>query len=147
MNDNILGIRTLVDSFFDGETTLDEEQQLYAYFRQPPAELPEDLLSLRDMFLDLAAVRYVAVSPQQRSHRRWPRWAAAAAIVVFVTLGSVTYFTRSTEGDDDCVAYIYGRRTTDRTVVLTEMQKTMTVLAATDGSDIVEEQLKAMFDN
>jgi hypothetical protein len=44
------------------------------------------------------------------------------------------------------VAYIYGERTTDRDVVLGEMQKTMAAVAA-DGSDEVEEQLKMMFGN
>ena len=44
------------------------------------------------------------------------------------------------------MAYIYGERVTDRDVVLSEMQKTMTAMTA-DGSDVVEEQLKAMFGN
>jgi len=157
MNDNILRIRTLVDRFFDGETTLDEEQQLYAYFRRLPAELPEDLLPLRDVFLDLAAVQYVAVIQQQTEqteragqtgqakHRRWPRWAAAAAVALLVAGGAATLFTHGIEADDDFVAYIYGQRTTDRSVVLSEMQKTMTAFATTEGGDIVEEQLKAMF--
>jgi hypothetical protein len=44
------------------------------------------------------------------------------------------------------VAYIYGKRTTDRDVVLSEMQKTMAAVTD-DGSDVVEEQLKMMFGN
>ncbi len=158
MNDNTLKIRTLIDRFFDGETTLDEEQQLYAFFRRPPAELPEDLLPLRDMFLDLAVVQYVATESQQTvhesqqaeqteqtKHRRWLRWTAAAAVALLMVGGAATLFTHGRGADDDCVAYIYGQRTTDRTVVLSEMQKTMTALSATDGSDVVEEQLKTMF--
>ena len=30
MNDNLLRIRTLTDKFFDGDTTPEEEQELYA---------------------------------------------------------------------------------------------------------------------
>lgn len=146
MNDNTLMIRTLVDRFFDGDTTLDEEERLYAFFRRPPAELPEDLLPLREMFLDLAAAQYVAPESQQtRQPKRWPRWAAAAAVALLVAGGAAALFIHGAEADDDCVAYIYGQRTTDRTVVLSEMQKTMTALSATDGSDVVEEQLKSMF--
>ena len=52
-----------------------------------------------------------------------------------------------TEADEEYVAYIYGQRTTDRSVVLDEMQKTMTAMASTDGADVVEEQLKSMFSN
>ena len=44
------------------------------------------------------------------------------------------------------MAYIYGERTTDRDVVLGEMQKTMAAVTD-DGSDVVEEQLKMMFAN
>ena len=61
--------------------------------------------------------------------------------------GAAALFIHGAEADDDCVAYIYGQRTTDQAVVLDEMQKTMTALASTDGSDIVEEQLKSMFCN
>ena len=156
MNDNTLMIRTLVDRFFDGDTTLDEEERLYAFFRRPPAELPEDLLPLREMFLGLAAAQYVlrqakrqsraaTESQQTRQAKCWLRWAAAAAVALLVAGGAAALFIHGAEADDDCVAYIYGQRTTDRTVVLSEMQKTMTALSATDGSDVVEEQLKSMF--
>ena len=82
---NELKIRTLIDRFFDGETTLSEEQQLYAYFSQEPAALPEDLRPLRPLFLDLAAVQSVAVLQQQT--QRPPgsglrRWLAAAALAL-----------------------------------------------------------------
>ncbi len=147
MNDNILKIRTLVDRFFDGDTTLDEEQQLYAFFRDS-TELPEDMQPLRDMFLDLAAVQRVAApAPEKQKVRRprWLRWVAAAAVALLLVGGAATIFTHRSEAEEEYVAYIYGERTTDRAVVLEEMQQTMTALAATDGSDVVEEQLKSMF--
>ena len=155
MNDNILKIRTLVDRFFEGDTTLDEEQQLYDFFAQEPAVLPDDLKPLRQMFLDLAAVQHVAENvpqpaaqkPLHASSRR--RWIVAAAVAVLLAGGALTLFMRNaqTEADEEYVAYIYGQRTTDRTVVLDEMQKTMTAMASTDGADVVEEQLKSMFSN
>ena len=154
MNDNIPKIRTLTERFFDGETTLNEERQLYAFFSQEPSALPADLLPLREMFLDFAAIQCVStMSPQQDQEtrqalrHRWPRWAAAAAVAVLLIGGAAALFMRNEKTDEDYVAYVYGERTTDRDVVLSEMQKTMTALAATDGSDVVEEQLKAMFSN
>ena len=151
MND-INRIRTLTERFFLGETTLSEEQQLYAYFRQEPTALPEDLRPLRSMFLDLAAVQSVAALQQQT--QRPPgsglrRWAAAAAVAVLVAGGALLFF-RSTEpadADEDLVAIVYGERTTDRSVVISEMQKTMTAMTDGDGTDAVEQQLKAMFSN
>lgn len=144
---NTLRIRTLLDRFFDGETSLAEEQELYDYFRKDLAALPEDLVPLREMFLDLAAVPYegvVATQSQQTVNRRWYHWAAAVALLLVV--GASVLFIHSPQTDDECVAIVYGERTTDRAVVLTEMQKTMAAVSA-DGSDIVESQLKSMFSN
>lgn len=137
---NTLRIRTLLDRFFEGDTTLAEEQELYAYFRQDSAALPEDLVPLRDMFLDLDAVPFVADKP--RFHRHWHRWAAAVALLLAV--GATALFTLNRQPDDECVAIVYGERTTDPVVVLTEMEKTMAAVSA-DGTDVVEEQLKSMF--
>ncbi len=143
MND-VLRIRTLTEKFFDGGTTLDEEQELYDFYRQD--NIPEDLRASQELFRDLAAMSTLSPAmrrmPLRRSARRW--WLPAAAAVALLIVGGATlcHFQR----EDECVAYIYGQRVTDRDVVLGEMQKTMSVLAA-DGSDVVEEQLKAMFGN
>ena len=145
MNDNILSIRTLVDRFFEGETTLAEEQQLYAFFGDD-RQLPPDLEKLRPLFQDLAAVRCVAAPPQQKSQtsRRW-HWAVAAAVATLLVGGALTLYHNHTSGEEEYVAYIYGQRTTDRATVLGEMQKTMATLASTDANDVVEEQLRTMF--
>ena len=164
---NELNIRTLLDRFFLGDTTLAEEQQLYDYFRQTPVpQLPRDLAPLRDLFLDLQAVRYAAtpsqprlqpsplqpsqprLQPSQPRHRR--RWLAAAALALLLAAGALTLF-RPTQADADSgeelVAYIYGKRTTDPAVVIGEMQHTMAAMTAEGGADVVEQQLKTMFSN
>ena len=147
MMNNELKIRTLVERFFDGETTLGEERELYNYFSQEPAALPEDLRPLREMFLGFDAVRHVAVAQQQtgKRERRWITWAAAAVAALLIG-GAATLSIRKSQADDECVAYIYGERVTDRDVVLSEMHKTMAAVSD-DGSDTVEEQLKSMFAN
>lgn len=143
MNDNLLRIRTLTDRFFDGDTTPEEEQELYDFYRQD--DLPEDLRTNRELFRDLAALSTLAPNLRQTApHRRRRWWIAAAAVIVLLLVGGTTLYNYQRE--DECVAYIYGERVTDRDVVLGEMQKTMTALTA-DGSDVVEEQLKAMFGN
>ena len=138
--DNLLKIRTLTERFFDGETTLSEEQELYRYYSQPPSALPDDLAPYRELFLDLAAV---GAATKPASPRRWRTWAAAAVALLIAAGGTALWLGNRSS---DYVAYIYGERTTDRAVVMAEMQKTMTAMA-TDGSDSVEEQLKSMFSN
>lgn len=145
---DILRIRTLTDRFFDGTTTLEEEQELYDYYRREQA-LPADLAQLRRLFLDFAAVQFAdepAAERQAPAPRRWLRWAVAACAALTIAAGAAVWLNRGQQGDDECVAYIYGERTTDRDVVLGEMQKTMAAVAD-DGSDEVEEQLKMMFGN
>lgn len=145
---DILRIRTLTDRFFDGMTTLEEEQELYDYYRREQP-LPADLAQLRQLFLDFAAVQFAdeqAVNANINKRRRWLRWAVAASAALLIAAGAAVWLNSGRQGDDECVAYIYGERTTDRDVVLGEMQKTMAAVAA-DGSDEVEKQLKMMFGN
>ena len=145
---DILRIRTLTDRFVDGKTSLEEEQELYDYYRREQA-LPADLAPLRQLFLDFAAVQFVdeqTVSVNVNKPRRWLRWAVAASAALLIAAGAAVWLNSGRQGDDECVAYIYGERTTDRDVVLGEMQKTMAAVTA-DGSDEVEEQLKMMFGN
>ena len=141
--DNLLKIRTLTERFFEGDTTLAEEQELYRYYSQPASVLPADLAPYRELFLDLAAVGAASATAPAASHRRWRPWAAAAVALLIAAGGTALWLGNRSS---DYVAYIYGERTTDRAVVMAEMQKTMTAMA-TDGSDSVEEQLKSMFSN
>lgn len=141
---NLLRIRTLTDKFFDGDTTPEEEQELYEYYRQPWEQIPDDLRSNCELFRDLAALTTLSPTKLQTApkHSHRSRWLATAAVaLVLIVGGTVLYHYQPA---DECVAYIYGERVTDRDVVLGEMQKTMTAMTA-DGSDVVEEQLKAMF--
>ena len=142
---DILRIRTLTDRFFDGKTTVEEEQELYDYYRREQA-LPSDLVQLRQLFLDFAAVQFSDEQAEQQAPipRRWLRWAVAACAALLIAAGTAVWLNNGRQGEEECVAYIYGKRTTDRDVVLSEMQKTMATMTA-DGSDVVEEQLKAMF--
>lgn len=143
-----LRIRTLTDRFFDGTTTLEDEQELYDYYRREQA-LPADLAQLRQLFLDFAAVQFgdeQALNVNVNKPRRWLRWAVAACAALLIAAGAAVWLNYGRQGDEECVAYIYGERTTDRDVVLGEMQKTMAAVTD-DGSDVVEEQLKMMFAN
>ena len=143
---DILRIRTLTDRFFDGTTTLEEEQELYDYYRREQP-LPADLAQLRQLFLDFAAVQFAdEQAVNVNKPRRWHRWAITACAALLIAAGAAVWLNSGRQGDDECVAYIYGERTTDRDVVLGEMQKTMAAVAD-DGSNEVEEQLKMMFGN
>lgn len=83
----------LVDRFFLGDTSLDEEQALYAYFAQ--ADIAPRLASYAPMFRDLAAASLNAApaEPAQQPRRKtilltWRRMAAAAAVALLVAGGA-----------------------------------------------------------
>ena len=52
---DITEIMTLIERFFEGETTLEEERWLYDYFKQTK-NLPEELDVYRETFLDFDAI-------------------------------------------------------------------------------------------
>ncbi len=154
--DKILRIRTLADRFLAAETSLQEERELTELCRN--GDLPADLLPVREMLLALESMaltdeeRASAAEEQpsggQQGHvkvmtpvARGRRWlAAAAAVVVLLAAGAFALWHRQ---QDECVAYIYGKRCTDRTVVMREMRQNMTDMAESDAD--VEAQLNEMF--
>ena len=154
--DKILRIRTLADRFLAAETSLQEERELTELCRN--GDLPADLLPVREMLLALesmaltdeerASAAEEQPSGRQQGHvkvmmpvARGRRWlAAAAAVVVLLAAGAFALWHRQ---QDECVAYIYGKRCTDRTVVMREMRQNMTDMAESDAD--VEAQLNEMF--
>lgn len=56
MNDQYQEIQQLIDRFFDGDTSLGEEQRIYDFFRRHPQDLPEELEAYREMFLGFGAI-------------------------------------------------------------------------------------------
>lgn len=133
-------IRRLVSRFFDGETTRDEERQLYRRFAK--GDVPADLLPLREMMLDLRAAQPVGVAVNPASARRRPwlhRLATAAAVVLVVALSATLVFRQR----DYCEMSVYGQRVTDREAVMREVNGTMTSLS--EGSADVGGELRDLF--
>lgn len=68
--------------------------------------------------------------------------AAAAAVVVAIGGAALWWNHRH---QNECVAYIYGKRCTDREVVLGEMHKSLSIIAEGEKSD-ADQMLNDMFD-
>ena len=163
MMDNLLKIHTLAERFLAAETTLEEERELVSLCRD--SRLPADLLPLREMVLGLESIaigddeqamgsgsqpspgaELAAASLDISAKGAKPaaatrRWLAVAAAIVVVLVGGAALLWHQQQ--DECVAYIYGKRCTDRAVVMREMQQSMADMAADDAD--VEGQLSEMF--
>ena len=136
-------IQEWLDRFMAGTATEQEEQQLADYFCSA-ADVPEEWMPYAILFRGFRQEAIGGGKAKTVTMRHW--MAAAAAVVLLIAGGAWVWQKHLGQSEDECVAYIYGERTTDRDVVLCEMQKTMAVVTY-DGGDVVEEQLKAIFGN
>ncbi len=137
-------IRQLIERFFDGGTTLAEEQVLYGYFARE--DIAEDLQPLRDMFLSLAGM---AIKPEELRESKpvkkrfgWTRlMKAAAGLILPIVIGSLLW---SMDNANYCEAYFYSHHVTDQTEVMAEVEN---VLASLDSDEdaLMEEQLRTIF--
>ena len=137
---NILRIRTLTDRFLEGETTLEEERELYAFYRS--GEVPDDLLSLRPLFVGLEEIQLEtpSITPKKKKGD-WRKWVmiAASVLVLFLLGGSFLWQQQQNE----CVAYVYGERVTDRDLIMQELERSIGTM--TEGQNDIENQLNDMF--
>jgi hypothetical protein len=130
----------LTDRFLEGETTLEEERELYAFYRSE--EVPDDLLSLRPLFVGLEEIQLEtpSITPKKKKGD-WRKWVmiAASVLVLFLFGGSFLWQQQQNE----CVAYVYGERVTDRDLIMQEMERSIGTM--TEGQNDIENQLNDMF--
>jgi hypothetical protein len=137
---NVLRIRTLTDRFLEGETTLEEERELYAFYRSE--EVPDDLLSLRPLFVGLEEIQLEtpSITPKKKKGD-WRKWVMIAASVLVLFLLGGTFIWQQQQ--NECVAYVYGERVTDRDLIMQEMERSIGTM--TEGQNDIENQLNDMF--
>ena len=108
----LVEIRQLIERFFEGDTTLAEEQWLYDYFKHTQ-DLPEELEEYRDTFLEFDAIALgdspsneVAISTQEISlpvveqpvstappkYQKWWIQLTGIAAMVAIVVGAVWTF-------------------------------------------------------
>ncbi len=147
-------IRQLLDRFFDGDTTLDEERTLYEYFAEE--QLPADMLPLREMFMALAGMKIKpeelrddVASPAPPSAGHDKRWSLRPATIAKIAAGLVLplalgIYLWAYDSANYCEGYFYSSHTTDSELVMDEVES---VLAAIDSDEEtqVDHQLKMIF--
>lgn len=137
-------IKTLLDRFFDGETTLAEERQLYGYFAS--SDISPELMPLRQMFLDLTAIHEGQSLPapdKPVAERRplWRRLKLAAAVIATAGILAGAYLAASSGSDYEML--VYGKRVTSQEAVMGEVRHTME--ASCESAPDIDAQLKDVF--
>lgn len=120
--------------------TLPQQQQTMLRLRHMQGMEMKDLAALMQM--NEPALRK-ALSRARMAVRKLYLKQIAAVLVLAVGLTAILWFYRQQE--DECVAYIYGRKTTDRNVVMQEMLQSAETMTAGAEHDDVERQLNEMF--
>lgn len=142
-NDEI--IRELTDRFMAGETSLDEERQLYRYFAG--GEVAEDLRPMRELFCSFAAMKSDEEIVAQRKPKpvrlpiRKVFVGVAASAAIMFAVGSLLW---SPGRQDYCEAYVYNRHVTDPAQVMQEVDGTLQSLHQNDAAG-VDSQLHDIF--
>ena len=70
----------------------------------------------------------------------------AAACVVFAISMTAVHFAKL-ETNEECVAYVYGKKYTDQKTVLAEMKRSMGEITEDNPQDEIEQQLNDLFRN
>ena len=71
---------------------------------------------------------------------------AAACLVVAISL-TVVHWLKIEQEENECVAYVYGKKYTDEQIILTEMKKSMGEITEDNPQDEIEQQLNELFSN
>ena len=140
-------IKALLERFFEGQTTVNEEQELYRFFTK--ADLPEELAHYKPViqYFENGLAEDLGVMPSttgvtrssmqvshdsmevKRSSKRKRRivWSSVAASILIMLLSSL-YFFRTTDSSDPFEgSYIIrnGERITDLNLIRPELEATI----------------------
>lgn len=126
-------IKILVTKYFDGETTLFEEQALYDYL-QSRQDLDDEMMAAKMMLSAFAQNRQIkapneiSVPKVERRRvplKRWATFAAAASVLAFVVMMTYNLFDAKSDVDSttELVCYVDGRRVLGEQEAMAESQR------------------------
>jgi hypothetical protein len=126
--------KALEERYFEGLTTKEEERLLRQFLTTEMAQT-EDFEELR------AVMGFLAMGKAERKQKQIPlwrspkvmRWSAAACFLLLAGIGVYHLMPRTTY-----VAYVDGRRTTDKMEVLAQMHGVMTDINADTPTSTME---------
>ena len=90
------------------------------------------------------AVRKTLSRARKEVRRKMIALLAAACLITAIS-GITIHWLRQESIEDECVAYIYGKKYTDEHTVMAEMKRTMGEVVEDDPEDEIEQQLNELF--
>lgn len=136
-------IEQLVERFMDGETTLEEERELYRLMDSD--SLDGSLRRQKEMFLAFASIdsRHAdaAMTAVVRNGWRKAKMLRVAAVAVLVLASAVMVGVYRANNYSE--AYFYARHVTDSEVIMSEVASTMASIGS-DSETLVDSQLRGI---
>ena len=134
-------IRSLIDRYFEGDTSIAEEQQIAHFFAQCD-DIPDDLRPIRDMFAALSQLQKIEspVTPitakteiRHRSRTIWMSIASSTAVAASLICGILIFDTnRDVAVSNQAPAIIYhvnGQRIYDHIAAQEATSQTLSILS------------------
>lgn len=104
----------LIERYFNGDTTVEEERTLLDELSHSTVDTPEANEARAVLGFSL-----VQPTTKRHSHRRISYIRAAASIAIFMTIALAGYFLfPDNSTDTECLAYINGKKITDSEAVM-----------------------------
>lgn len=129
-------LKTLIERYFDGDTSVKEEKELLATL----LSLPDGNKEREEV---LAVMGYSAMIPPAKATKNkfWLRYVSAAAIFLLLSLTGVSVFFSGMSGrNNECYAYVNGERVENKTQIRLLMQGQLKEMS--EASDEIQRQIR-----
>jgi hypothetical protein len=147
MSEDIINVETLIEKYFEGFTTLEEEQQLREYFRQDI--IPAEWEVYSAMFRFFASERETNETKSlpvagKKSLKIYFRWAgAAAAVAACLVYAGLKFTFNDNQIPETSCAYINGEAYTNLELIQSETLKVLQNLSQSN-KDALAVQIEAL---
>lgn len=144
MKNEKINIRQLLEKYFEGQTSLDEECLLRKYFMQD--DIPESLQIYKPMFAFFNEERGEEELPKKNrsSVRMWLRIAGMSAAASIVLFFSVRFFShKDVDIHSESIVYIDGKKYTDIKTIRSQTLNTLEIFSSTDD-DVISSQIEML---
>ncbi|MDR1683507.1 MAG: hypothetical protein LBS25_09035 [Candidatus Symbiothrix sp.] len=133
-------MNNLIEKYFEGSTSLDDEQRLRDYFQNDA--VAEEWKIYQPMFQYFSSERKLIIPPRRNVFvNNRLRWISIAASLLLLLGGYFVY--ASQHSPDISQIYIDGEKYTDVRMIGTETVRTLESLAETNN-DILSSQIEAL---
>lgn len=140
---NINNIEELLDRYFEGETSLEEEEQLRQYFRQNHVEKEFEIYTPIFNLLDKEREMLETVVPPKKSkkHTLIYLWAGVAASLLLVTI--IRLGEQRTNSQSQSIVYVDGKQISDPNVINSQALLSIENIYSMDD-DIINTQIAVL---